>query len=92
MADSDLAESTEGLAEAGDRQRFADQLVDDLLPDEVDWRRLVTSYPLASLALAGVGGYVLGRARGVAITGALAAFASDTLSRNVNALIGEDVL
>ena len=89
MADTDLVESA---ADAEETSRFADQLVDDLLPDEVDWRRLVTSYPLASLALAGVGGYVLGRARGSAITAALAAFASDTLSRNVNALIGEDVL
>lgn len=72
--------------------RFADQLIDDLLPDEVDWRRLVTSYPLTSLTLAGVGGYALGRARGGLIVAALAAFASNTVSRNVNALIGEDVL
>ena len=91
MDDTDLMEPEETVAGV-DGARFADQLVDDLLPDEVDWRRLVTSYPLASLALAGVGGYVLGRSRGTAIAAALAAFASDTLSRNVNTLIGEDVL
>jgi len=90
MADTDLEEPQEAVADAA--PRFADQLVDDLLPDDLDWRRLVTSYPLAALALAGVGGYVLGRARGSAIAGSLAVFASDTLSRNVNALIGEDVL
>ena len=71
---------------------FEDQLVDDLLPDDVDWRRLLAEYPLVSLAAAGVGGYLLGRVRGAAIVTALAAFASDTLSRNVNSLLGEDVL
>ena len=71
---------------------FADGLVDELLPDELDWRHMVTSYPVASLAVAAVGGYLLGRARGTAMVGALAVFASETVSKNVNALIGEDVL
>jgi hypothetical protein len=88
------------MAEAEDRAQeissgssaFADQLVDDLLPDEIDWRRLVTQYPVASLAAAGVGGYLLGRVRGGPIVAALAGFASETVSRNVNSLLGEDVL
>lgn len=91
MADTDLVDPVE-KGTVDDAPRFADQLVDDLLPHEIDWRRLVTSYPLASLALAGVGGWVLGRARGAVIVGSLAGFASETLSRNINALIGEDVL
>jgi hypothetical protein len=75
-----------------DSSAFADQLLDDLLPDEIDWRRLVIEHPIASLAAAGVGGYFLGRVRGGTIVAALAAFASETVSRNVNALLGEDVL
>ena len=71
---------------------FADQLIDELMPEELDWRRLVTSYPLTSLAVAATGGYLLARARGALMVSALGAFASDTVSRNVNALIGEDVL
>ena len=78
--------------DSGGGAGFADQLVDDLLPDEVDWRRLVVEYPIASLAAAGVGGYFLGRVRGGAIVAALAAFASETVSRNVNSVLGEDVL
>jgi hypothetical protein len=74
------------------RDGFADELLDELLPDELDWRRLVTTYPVTSLALAAVGGYLLGRSRGVAIVGALATFAATTVARNVNALIGEEVL
>ncbi len=78
--------------ESGGGTGFADRLVDDLLPDDVDWRRLVVEYPIASLAAAGVGGYLLGRVRGSAIVAALAAFASETVSRNVNSVLGEDVL
>jgi len=92
MAESDPVEAKADAVTADKTASFADQLVDDLLPDEVEWRRLVTSYPVISLTLAGVGGYVLGRSRGATIVAALAAFASDTLSRNVNALVGEDVL
>jgi hypothetical protein len=78
--------------ESGRGSTFADQLVDDLLPDDVDWRRLLDKYPIASLAAAGVGGYFLGRVRGGAMIAALAAFASETVSRNVNSILGEDVL
>ena len=73
-------------------QPFADQLVDELVPDELDWRRLLVSYPLASLAVAAAGGYLLGRSRGASMVGALGAFATQTVSKNVNALLGEDVL
>lgn len=78
--------------EMATRETFADQLMDELMPDELDWRRVVTSYPVTSLTLAAVGGYLLGRSRGPAIVGALAVFASNTVSKNVNTLLGEDVL
>lgn len=71
---------------------FADRLVDELLPDDLEWRRVVADHPYISLTLAGLGGYLLGRSRGTAMIGALALFATDTLTRNVNALLGEDVL
>ena len=74
------------------RRSFADEIVDELVPGDLDWRRMVTTYPLTSLAVAAVGGYLLGRARGAAIVGALGGFASDAVSRNVNALIGDEVL
>ena len=88
----DARDLVEEHVESGDATGFADQLVDDLLPDDVDWRRLVVDYPIASLAAAGVGGYLLGRGRGSAIVAALAAFASETVSRNLNSLLGQDVL
>ena len=62
------------------------------MPDEVDWRDLVVRYPLTSLTLASVGGYLLGRTRGAVIVAALAGFASETVTRNVNSLLGDEVL
>ncbi len=85
-----VVEGVDGSASSGGD--FADQLIDELMPEELDWRQVVTSYPVTSLAVAAVGGYLLGRSRGSLMVGALGAFASDTVSRNVNALIGEDVL
>ena len=73
-------------------QPFADQLLDELLPEEVDWRHVVVTYPIASLTVAAVGGYLLGRSRGSGIVTALGAFASATVARNINAVVGEDIL
>ena len=70
----------------------AEQLVDDLLPADFDWREMVLSYPKAALAVAAVGGYLLGRARGSAIVAALGTYASDTVTQNINALVGDDIL
>ena len=70
----------------------ASDLLDEFLPEEFDWRRLVKAYPIAALLVAGAGGFVLGRSRGAAILAALSGFAADTLTRGVNEFLGEDVL
>lgn len=70
----------------------ADQLLDELMPEELDWQRLVRAYPLAALSIAAVGGFFLGRSRGRTIVVALSAFAADSLTENVNTFIGKQVL
>jgi len=70
----------------------ADKVVDELMPAELDWERLVRQYPLAALALATLGGYVLGRHRGREILAAFGFFAADSVSEQVNSLLGRDVL
>ena len=70
----------------------ADEVVDELLPAEFDWQRLVRQYPLAALGLASLGGYVLGRHRGHEILSAFALFAADTVTEQVNTLLGKEVL
>jgi hypothetical protein len=74
------------------RAAGADELVDELVPEELDWRDLVVSYPKTSLALAALGGYLLGRSRGETLLLGLGAFAADTLTSKVNDLLGEEVL
>lgn len=68
----------------------AEAVVDALLPVELDWRRLVDRYPLTSLAVAGVGGYLLGRSRGAGIVAAVAAFTRDAVEANVGRLLSAD--
>ena len=70
----------------------ADSVVDELMPSDFDWRKMVRKYPLASLAIAGLGGYVLGRSRGEEILALLSLFAADAVSGQVNDLLGKDVL
>jgi len=65
----------------------ADSLVEELLPEELDWQRWVRRYPLAMLSLAALGGYLLGRSRGPEIVEAVTARAADTISENVHHLI-----
>ena len=73
-------------------EQMADQFVDEVAPEELDWRELVRRYPVASLAVAALGGFVLGRSRGRAIVAALGAYAGDLVAREVNELLGEDVI
>lgn len=70
----------------------ADDLVDELVPDELEWRRIVRTYPFPALALAAVGGYVLGSRRGKAVLVALSAYAADVVTANINEMLGEELL
>jgi hypothetical protein len=70
----------------------ADEVVDELMPAQLDWQDLVGRYPLAALGLATLGGYVLGRHRGREILEAFSLFAADVVTEQVNDLLGRDVL
>ncbi|HEY0782914.1 MAG TPA: hypothetical protein VGE98_10690 [Thermoanaerobaculia bacterium] len=66
-------------------------LVDELLPDGVDWERMVRTYPVPALAVAALGGFLLGRLHGPAIIAAISSFAAAEVSKNVGDLIGQHV-
>ena len=76
-------------ADGGD---LANELVDRLVATDLDWRDLVRVHPKVALALAAVGGFALGRARGTTIIAALATYAADTLASNINEFLGDEVL
>lgn len=83
-----------GAAEDEDAREpsMADDLIDQLLPERVDWRRLVGQHPWPAVGLAALGGYLLGRSRGTAVIAALSAFAANAVADGVNEALGEDVL
>lgn len=89
---ADHVESAPPESAEDPERTMSERLIDDLVPEGVDWERLVRSYPLPSLALAAVGGLLLGRSRGSAVVAALAAFASKQASHSISQVLGEDVL
>lgn len=70
----------------------AHDLVDEALPEEFEWERLVRSYPVPALLLAAAGGFALAKSRGSAVIAALTGFAADRVTDEVHRVLGEDVL
>jgi hypothetical protein len=70
----------------GRQGSIASRFLDDLLPEELEWERLVRSYPLAALLVAGVAGYLLGLRSG----GPILAAVGETATRRVTGLVNAD--
>jgi len=75
-----------------DDRSTEDDFLDELVPEDLDWRPLVRRYPVPALILAAVGGYVLGRGRGTEIIAGVSEFAADAISEGVNEFLGKEVL
>ncbi len=65
----------------------ADEIVDQLLPEGFEWRRLVFDYPKTAMAVSVVGGFVLGRAHGAGMLAGLTGFVLGEVSRNVQEFV-----
>ena len=74
------------------RHSFADEIIDELVPDEVDWRAVVTSYPKLSVSLVALAGFWLGRTRGRAIVAGVTGMAADAVNEGINEFFGRDVV
>jgi hypothetical protein len=74
-----------------ERDSIVDELVDELVPAELDWERLVVTYPLPAMALAAIGGFFLGRRHGREILSAVSTFAAAQVSANVHEIIGREL-
>ena len=75
-----------------DQMAGPDEVMDEILPAELEWQRLVRRYPIAAITIAAIGGYVLGRNRGEEILAALTNHAADLVSLQVNSALGRDIL
>ena len=65
-----------------------EEILDELLPEELEWERLVRTYPVPAVALAAIGGFVIGLRHGPEILSAVSGFVAAEVSRNVSELIG----
>ena len=65
-----------------------EEILDELLPEELEWERLVRRYPVPAVALAAIGGFIIGLRHGPEILTAVSGFLAAEVSRNVSELIG----
>ena len=69
-----------------------DELVDELIPEEIEWERLVRTYPTPALVIAAAAGFWLGFRKGSAVLAALGGYATSEMTRQVGRFLGDDVL
>ncbi len=74
-----------------DEPSLADELLDDLIPPDINWRRLVRNHPWPALLVAGLGGYLLGRSQGRALVGALAGMAVARVEERVMGYVDDEL-
>ena len=73
------------------RPSTIDDLLDEVLPEELEWDRLVRTYPLSAVAVAAAGGFVLALSHGPAILSAVSGYLSAQVSRNVSQILGQEI-
>lgn len=76
--------------EIQERDSIVDEVIDEIVPEGLDWERLVVTYPIPAILIAAVGGFLLARSHGSEILGAVSSYASSEISRNVSHLVGQD--
>lgn len=69
---------------------LAERTLDEVLPEELDWRHLMSDYPWPCLLVAAGGGFVLGRSRGPLILSALVSFAGRQAAGAVGSLLDDE--
>jgi hypothetical protein len=79
----------EGFSEKA--EGIVSDVLDGLLPEGLEWAELVRAYPVPCLALAALGGFLLGRSHGPAILGAVGSVAAAEVAKNVSSLLGQEV-
>jgi hypothetical protein len=73
-----------------ERDSVVDDIIDEIVPEGLDWERLVVTYPIPALVLAALGGFLLGRRHGPQILAAISSFAAAEVAQNVTRILDRD--
>jgi hypothetical protein len=68
---------------------FADEILDELLPESLDWRHLMERYPRACLATAVAAGFLFGRRYGGLVVAAVGSYVAAQVGESVADVLGE---
>ena len=79
------------MSESEVERSFAQQFVDELVPEEMDWEDVVSTYPLCALAVAAVAGFVIGRRSGRKIVSAFSDNAVERVTGMVSQLLDKEI-
>jgi hypothetical protein len=69
---------------------FADDLLDELLPEALDWRHLVHTYPRACMVAAAAAGFFFGRRHGGLLLAAVGSYVAAEVGESVAEILGGD--
>ena len=68
---------------------FADEILDELLPESLDWRQLVDNYPRACLAAAAAAGFLFGRRYGGTVVTAVGSYLAAQVGESMADILGD---
>jgi hypothetical protein len=77
----------DGPEDVHDDASFASRLLDQVVPEELDWVGLVRRYPLTSLAVAAVAGFWVGRVHGERLIQSAADLADQRMKETADRLM-----
>lgn len=67
--------------------RPEDELLDSLVPEGWDWATVVREYPIPALAVAAVGGFIIGRWRGTEIVETVSELANNKVNQVLDGVL-----
>lgn len=77
------------MAQRFESGSMVEEVLNEVLPEGLDWERLVRTYPIPAVLLAAVGGFLIGRSHGTAILAGLSTYAASEMSKNVSQLFDQ---
>lgn len=69
---------------------WTERLLDQVMPEELEWEDKVLSYPLAAVTVAIGLGFVLGRSHGARLTSAASSFAANRVADTIATVLDRD--